>query len=110
MVMSTDRKGVGDTVFDQALRVLDFIAKSDTGFRRLFAQIGVRPLFVTSDDLFQDPGSVVRRIAQALDVPVNEVSLEQSISHGGAYKRDSIRQRRLTDFGPKLKELAFRKR
>jgi LPS sulfotransferase NodH len=107
---SSERKRSGETAFDQAIRILDFLIDEDAEFRRLFALLGIRPLFVHSDELFQNPRSVVRRIAERLDVPLNEAGLEQSIAHGGAYRRESKGQRTIADFAAQFKEIAFKKR
>jgi LPS sulfotransferase NodH len=109
IVVGSERKKIDESIFDEALRILDFLIGEDAGFRKLFALLGIRPMFVNSEELFRDPGAVVRRIAAKLEVPVNEARLEESIGHGGAYKRESRRQLTVADFSSQFKQLAFKK-
>jgi LPS sulfotransferase NodH len=107
--LPAQRSDAGKTPFEQALSDLDELISEDTGFRKLFVLLGIRPLFVTSDELFQNPRSVVQRIADSLGVPVNEAALEESVAHGGAYKRESKRQQTVPEFTRQFKEVAFKK-
>lgn len=98
-----------NATFEQALSDLDKFINEDAGLRKLFVLLGIRPLFITSDELFQNPRSVVQHIADGLGTPINEAALEQSIAHGGTYKRESKRQQTLPEFSRQFKEVAFKK-
>jgi LPS sulfotransferase NodH len=73
--------------FKQALQELDSLMGEDAGFRCMFALLGIRPLFVTTDELFREPRHIVRKIATALGVVANEDDLghaiEQSVPYSG---------------------------
>jgi hypothetical protein len=45
------------------LQEVDALMGQDAGFRCMFALLGIRPFFVTTDELFCSPGNVVRKIA-----------------------------------------------
>lgn len=77
-----------DNFFKQALQVLDTLMGQDAGLRCLFVLVGIRPLFVTTDELFGGPRQVVRRIADAMRLPVNEGELERAIELSVPYGRD----------------------
>jgi LPS sulfotransferase NodH len=103
------RSATGTTPLEQALSDLDKFLSEDAGLRRLFVLLGIRPLFITSDELFQNPANVVRRIADSLGVPVNEPRLQEAIAHGATYKRESKRQAKLPEISNQFKEVAFKK-
>jgi hypothetical protein len=60
----------------------------DAGFRCMFALLGIRPFFVTTDELFCSPGDVVRKIADLMELPVNESGLERALELSAPYGRD----------------------
>jgi LPS sulfotransferase NodH len=99
----------GATALERALAGIDVLVNAETKLRKLFVLLGIRPLFITSDELFQNPHDVVGRIANSLDVPINEAGLEESISHGGVYKRESKGQHKVPEFPREFKEAAFKK-
>jgi hypothetical protein len=45
------------------MQELDTLMSQDASFRCIFTLLGIRPLFVTTDELFSNPGNVVRKIA-----------------------------------------------
>jgi LPS sulfotransferase NodH len=77
-----------DSFVGQALQELDMLMGQDAGFRCLFALIGVKPIFVTSSELFDDPRAVIGKIADAVRVPVNAGELDQALALSAPYGRD----------------------
>lgn len=108
-VRAEKRNATGASPLDLALSDLDKFLMEDAGLRRLFVLLGIRPLFFTSDELFQNPYSVVSRIAERLGTPVNEAALKEAIAHGATYKRESKRQTKMPEFSNEFREVAFKK-
>jgi LPS sulfotransferase NodH len=77
-----------DSHFRQALQEMDSLMGQDAGFRCMFTLLNVKPLFVTTDDLFNDPRGVVHRIANAMRTAVNEKELDHAIELSASYGRD----------------------
>jgi len=77
-----------DNFLTQALQEVDALMGQDAGFRCMFALLGIRPLFVTTDELFSSPGNVVRKIAELVGLPVNEGGLECALELSAPYGRD----------------------
>jgi LPS sulfotransferase NodH len=98
-----------DHFMRQAIEEMDWLLSEDAGFRRLFVLLGVKPLFVTSEDLFINPGNVVTRIADAMSVTLDAQRLAQSIAVSAAYGNENRRQKSATGFAEKFKEIAFQK-
>ena len=57
----------------------------DAGFRCLFTLTDVKPIFVASSELFDDPRAVIRKIADALRAPINAAELDQAVALGQPY-------------------------
>ncbi len=74
-----------DHLIKQALQQLDSLMGEDAGFRCMFTLLGIRPLFVTTDELFREPRSVVQKIAAAAGVAINEGDLSQAIEQSAPY-------------------------
>jgi LPS sulfotransferase NodH len=74
-----------DYFFKQALQELDSLMGEDAGFRCMFTLLGIRPLFVTTDELFREPRNVVQKIAAAAGVAINEGDLSQAIEQSAPY-------------------------
>ena len=108
-VKAERRSDSGLSPLELALDDLDKFIDEDAGLRRLFVLLGIRPLFITSDELFQNPCNVVKRIADRLGVPMNEPALQEAIAHGATYKRESRRQTKVPEFPNEFKEVAFKK-
>ena len=72
----------------QALQEVDALMGQDAGFRGMFALLGIRPFFVTTDELFSSPGNVVWKIADLMGLPVNEGGLERAVELSAPYGRD----------------------
>jgi LPS sulfotransferase NodH len=103
------RSATGATPLELALSDLDKFISEDAGLRRLFVLLGIHPLFITSDELFQSPRDVVQRIANSLEAPVNEAALQEAIAHGATYRKESKRQTKVPEFPSEFKEVAFKK-
>ena len=69
----------------------------------------IRPLFVTSEDLFINPGKVVTRIADATSVTIDAQRLTQSIAVSGSLWQRAAAQKSVTGLTEKFKEIAFQK-
>jgi LPS sulfotransferase NodH len=98
-----------DDFLEQALAELDWLLSEDEGFRRLFVLLGLKPLFVTSDELFSNPANVVMRIAQTMSVTIDAERLSQSIAVSGPYGNQRQREKSMTSLAEKFKEIAFQK-
>jgi LPS sulfotransferase NodH len=94
----------------QAVKELTMLMRQDMDFRVLFVLLGIRPIFVTSEGFFRDPRIVVRRIAQAVRVPVNEEALERAIAASAGYGHRADRERAVAGLAEGFREMAFRKK
>jgi LPS sulfotransferase NodH len=94
---------------ERAVEDMDRILEADMGFRRLFILLGVRPIFVTTDELFAKPKDVVARIAEAVSVTVDESGLDSMIALGKPYSHAGDRARANADLADAFRDLAFRK-
>jgi LPS sulfotransferase NodH len=94
-----------DNLLKQALQELDVLMSQDAGFRCTFALLGIRPFFVTTDELFRNPRPVIGRIAEIVGVSVNErglgLALEVSAPHGRENRKVT------TDLGEHFKRIVF---
>jgi LPS sulfotransferase NodH len=94
----------------QALIELDWIVGEDAGFRHLFALLGLRPLFITSDELFTHPREVVHRIAQALSIEVDTRALDEAVAASAPYGHESRREKSMAALAERFRKMAFQKR
>jgi len=95
--------------FKQALADMNYLLGEDAGFRGLFILLGVRPIFITTEELSRDPRSLVRRIAEAMTVAVNEDALERSIAGSARYDREKQRAKAMADLVDSFKKLPFQR-
>jgi LPS sulfotransferase NodH len=87
---------------------LKFITGEDAGFRELFALAGIKPYFLTMEELFRAPREVVGHIAAGLGVPVNESALARMIAGSKPYPRDEAAYTRATEgLAVPLRHIAF---
>lgn len=87
---------------------LKFIAGEDAGFRELFALAGIKPYYLTMEELFRTPREIVGHIAEALGVPVNESALAKMIAGSKPYPRDEAAYARATEgLAVPLRHIAF---
>jgi hypothetical protein len=54
--------------------------------------LGIRPIFLTTDELFAAPRAAVETIARRLDVPIDDAGLDAAIAVSAPYphKRDRV--------------------
>ncbi len=64
---------------------IETLVEADAGFRRLFALLGIRPLFVTMEELFDDPPLVINSIARKLGVAINASALKKMVARSSPY-------------------------
>jgi LPS sulfotransferase NodH len=98
-----------DDFVPQAIAELDWLLSEDEGFRRLFVLLGLKPVFVTSEELFSNPRIVVMRIAEAMSVAIDADRLTQSIAISGPYGNERQREKSVSGLAEKFKEIAFQK-
>jgi trehalose 2-sulfotransferase len=96
-------------LLQQAENELDWLVSQDAGFRQLFVLLGIRPIFVTSDDLFREPHTVVRRIADAMTLSVNYEGLERAIARSASYGGDQAREKAVAGLAEAFRKIAFQK-
>jgi LPS sulfotransferase NodH len=99
-----------EAFFQEALSEVTLLISEDAGFRGLFILLAICPIFVTTEELIRDAGSIVRRIGQALDTPVNEDALERSIATSAPYGHEQERERATAGLAAAFKKIAFQKR
>jgi LPS sulfotransferase NodH len=92
---------------DEALNSLDLLIAEDAGFRRLFVQLGIDPIFVTLEEVSKNPKEVVRRIAAALVVAIDEPSLDAMLATSASYPPRPGRDQLDRGIAQALKEQAF---
>ena len=91
----------------QALDDMNYLLGEDAGFRGLFILLGIRPIFMTTDELSRDPQSLVRRIGERMAVPVNEEALGRSGST--PYGREQQREKAMAGLADSFKKLPFQR-
>ena len=96
-----------DKFFADALSELRRIIDADAGFRSLFVLLGIRPLFVTTDELFGEPHRVIRRIADATGTAVDEDALQRAIACSAAYGRDGEGESAFSGLTERFRKIAF---
>jgi len=80
-----------DELLKQALQELDALMGQDAGFRCIFALLGIRPLFVTTDELFSNSRQVVCKITSTMGLPVNERELDRALELSAPYGRNTAK-------------------
>jgi LPS sulfotransferase NodH len=95
--------------FNEALDDMNYLLSEDAGFRGLFILLGIRPIFMTTDELNRDPGNLVRRIGETIGAPVNEEALARSIASSAPYGHERQRERAMAGLRDRLREIAFQK-
>jgi hypothetical protein len=106
--LARDRKNFNE-FFQQALNELNWIIGEDAGFRSLFVLLNIRPIFVTTDELFREPRAVVGRIAAAVELSIDEEALAGAIALSAAYGRDRERDRAMSGLAESFRKIAFQK-
>ena len=108
MPLARQRKNFEDFI-KEALNEINHLVDEDAGFRRLFILLGVRPIFATTDELSRDPGSLVRRIGDLMDVSVNEDALQRSIASSAPYGHEQQREKAVAGLAESFRKIAFQK-
>jgi LPS sulfotransferase NodH len=93
----------------QALDELNWIVGEDAGFRGLFVLLNIRPIFVTTDELFREPRAVVGRIAAVMQLSIDEAALSGAIALSAAYGRDRAREKATAGLAENFKKIAFQR-
>lgn len=96
-----------DKFFADALGEFSAIISADAGFRGLFILLGIRPIFVTTDELFAEPQKVIRHIANATGSIVNEKSLERAIACSDVYDHHRTYESAVSGLPEHFKKFAF---
>lgn len=73
---------------EAALRSLESLVGADAGFRKLFVLVGKTPLFITTDEVVNEPRETVQRIAQFVGVAPDLSALNQAVVVSKAYERN----------------------
>ena len=76
-----------DVFLKQALQQLNWLMRQDAAFRCVFTMLDIRPIFVTTDELFQRPRDVVHRIANAMQVTCRNDRLAAALKLSAPYSR-----------------------
>ena len=107
--LQRDRANSGEFI-QQALNELNWIVGEDAGFRGLFVLLNIRPIFITTDELFREPRNVGARIAAAVAVPVNESALAEAIALSAAYGHERAREKAVSGLGETFRKIPFTNR
>lgn len=94
---------------DQLRNLMEALFLHDTKFRVLFAMLGIRPIYLSMDDLFSHPKEAIRRIAEAMGVAVNETQLDEAIATSKRYARTDQDAALSIDFRGMFKPIIFRR-
>jgi LPS sulfotransferase NodH len=94
-----------DNFLKQALRELDALMSQDAGFRCMFAMLGIRPFFVTTDELFRNPRHVIGNIADIIGVAVNENGLGNALKVSAPFGRGN--KKTPTELGEYFQRIVF---
>jgi LPS sulfotransferase NodH len=94
-----------DNFLKRALQELDELMGQDTGFRCIFTLLGIRPFFVTTDELFRNPREVIHQLASIMRLPLKESELERAIELSTPYGRDTAKT--TTELAKHFKRVVF---
>jgi len=72
---------------------LNFVIGEDAGFRRLFAMIGISPIFLTTPQLFAAPRDIVCELARQLEVEPDLASLDATLAASEPYSANATEQK-----------------
>jgi LPS sulfotransferase NodH len=92
---------------DEAIADMDGLLAEDTGFRKLFILLGIRPLFVTMDELVSAPREVTERIAGSMSVAIDGPSLQRAIAKNPPYPHQEARESAMAGLAAAFQALAF---
>lgn len=86
---TTTPKQLSNLTSAQIRDLMEAVLMDDGRLRVLFAMLGIRPFFLSMDDLFAESKLAVSRIAQALGSPLNEERLDEAIAVSKRYSHAS---------------------
>lgn len=89
--------------------LMESVLMGDAQFRILFTMLGIRPIFLSMDDLFGQPKAAVTRITQALGAPVNEMRLSEALAASKRYARTDKNAPLSVDVRHIFKPIVFRR-
>ena len=88
---------------------LDQVLGDDTGFRKLFAFAGIKPIFLTTDQLLAMPREITCDLARLMGVEPDVAALDAAIALRAADPVDEAERRKAyDDLAADLKRRAFR--
>jgi LPS sulfotransferase NodH len=88
---------------------LDAVIGDDTGFRKLFAYAGIKPVFLTTDQFMAMPREIICDLARLMDVEPDVAALDAAIALNAPNPIDeSERRKAYDDLATDLKRRAFR--
>jgi LPS sulfotransferase NodH len=96
-----------DFSIEGVLSQIEALVGDDAGFRRLFALLGIHPLFVTMEELFNDPRLVINSIACKLGAKIKRGALERMIRSSSPYSHPTCGLNDIAGFRESLKRRAF---
>lgn len=105
---TTSPQPLSDLTPVQLRDMMESLFMGDAQFRVLFTMLGIRPMFLSMDDLFAQPDAAIRRIAQALDVPVNETRMSEALAASKRYDRGNRDSPSSVDVREIFKPIVFR--
>lgn len=72
---------------------LNFLIEEDAGFRRLFAMIGISPIFLTTPQLFAAPKEIVCELARLVGVEPDIASLDAMVAASESYSTNAAERK-----------------
>jgi len=82
---------------EKALDQLRHLISADAGFRMLFALLEVCPIFITTEQLFADPQSIIESIARRVALPINKNALSKMIALSSPYSHYAVTEPAIKD-------------
>ena len=105
---TTSPKQLSNLTPVQLRDLMEAVLMDDGRFRVLFAMLGIRPLFLSMDDLFAQPKAAIGRVAQVLGVRANEGRLDEALAVSKRYSHADRKQTFAEDIRGIFKPIVFR--
>jgi LPS sulfotransferase NodH len=87
----------------------DLVTGEDSGFRKLFAMTDIAPVFLTTEQLFRDPKTIVSELTRLAGVEPDIAALDAMIALSAPYSvAEDVRQKAYDNLSNDLKRKAFR--
>ncbi len=91
------------------LKVIDMLASHDMNWRRFFALANIKPIFLTDQDIIENPVEIITRIAKAIGVDVDLAKVLPVAKAREKYTVNAdIKQAILHQELPSVRQIAFR--